>query len=236
MAKRTPINGAKYRNAPQALVDRILAKRLITADGCWLWTGDTSHDGYGDAKYRDHGKRPHVYVHRLIYMRLVADPGDLLELDHLCHDPDACKVPGSECPHRRCFNPAHLKVSTRDENNLRSGSISGINAAKDKCDKGHEFTEANTYIKPSNGSRSCRECHRLEAAVKRTEESSGERAGRLQAATVKRHALRSAEVRSCSICGAGILHRSRRSVYCETCAGDMSSVARALKKQVRAAA
>lgn len=63
MAQRTYVNGAKYRDAPLRVVHRVLAaKRETTAGGCWLWCGQTTHDGYGFTKYRMPGKRIAVPV------------------------------------------------------------------------------------------------------------------------------------------------------------------------------
>jgi hypothetical protein len=197
MANRTLINGAKYRDAPPRLVARVLARREITPEGCWLWP-QVQPDGYGHITYRDADRKTiHLTVHRLIYVHLVGDPGDTMVLDHMCHDPDVCKLK-SDCPHRRCCNPAHLNPCPSGDNALRSYSVSGVNALKTHCDHGHEFTPANTRIHP-DGSRVCRECKRLWAEAQRL-------------------AIRLAERRFCQECGASISHRNRRAIYCEPCA------------------
>lgn len=38
--------------------------------------------------------------------------------DHLCHDPEVCKL-GDKCPHRSCCNWRHLEPVTNRENVLR---------------------------------------------------------------------------------------------------------------------
>jgi hypothetical protein len=208
MSDRTPINSAKYRAAPQYLVDRILATREITPEGCWLWPGTTSHDGYGYVKYRHQGKRPGVYVHRLIYMRLIGDPGDMIELDHLCHRPAECKVPSDKCPHRRCVNPGHLDPVTPQQHGQRR--------LVPHCPLNHAYDEANTHI-GKDGGRHCRECHRLAMAAVRATWSDEERVARNAATLAKRLAVKLAEERFCNRCGERISHRSRRAVYCEQC-------------------
>jgi hypothetical protein len=216
MGNRTRINGAKYRAAPHRLVEQILARREVTPDGCWLWQGRTTHDGYGYVSYKVRGKRFHVYVHRLIYMRLVRDPGDMTELDHLCHDPETCTVPRDECPHRRCCNPDHLEPVTGAENVRRSGSRAAFNARKTHCPRDHPYDEANTRIS-ATGSRHCRACHREDAAATRAAESDEKKAARNAVSYAAFLAARASVPRVCRQCGASISHRSRRAVYCEQC-------------------
>lgn len=71
-------------------------------NGCWLWVGSKTHDGYGNLK---RGGRIYV-VHRYVY-ELVAGPiPEGLELDHLCFV-------------RNCVNPEHLEPVTGAENRRR---------------------------------------------------------------------------------------------------------------------
>ena len=211
------INGAKYRNAPPRVIKRVLAaEREITAGGCWLWLGDTSHDGYGEIKYRCDGKRPHVYVHRLVYIWQVdADLDDSLELDHTCHDPEVCTVPAKECPHRRCFNPDHLEPVTTAVNLSRSGAVSGVSTHRDRCSKGHLYTKANTRW--YKGTRQCRTCHRSWRAESYQRTGTGRDKARKAARTI---ALR--QGRTCEICGADISHRIRKAKYCEGCSAEVA--------------
>jgi hypothetical protein len=202
MAQRNVVNGAKYREAPPRVVERILAsEKEVTPEGCWLWCGQVSHDGYGFTNYRKDGRRPNVYVHRLVYMHFVGDPGDDTEVDHTCHDPQKCTVSRDQCPHRRCWNPAHLEAVAPGINLARSGAPSTANGAKTSCDRGHEFTPANTRRNP-NGSRSCRECCRINR----------------QARTAAEAAARPAQApRYCCKCGTCISGRRPAATYCEAC-------------------
>jgi hypothetical protein len=96
---------------------------------CWIWTGRT-HKGYaraGDGQ-----------ASRWMYQRMVGPIPEGLELDHLCETP-------------LCVNPEHLEPVTRLENMRRRY------ANYTHCKHGHEFTPANTYIRPS-GHRDCRAC------------------------------------------------------------------------------
>lgn len=124
---------------------------LDTRSGCWLWTGALRR-GYATywAKGRNEG------AHRFAYERLVEAIPDGQQIDHLCHDPVECTLSES-CPHRRCVNPRHLRASTARVNTLRGGNPAALHAQKTHCVHGHEFTEANTYHRPTGG-RACKAC------------------------------------------------------------------------------
>jgi hypothetical protein len=85
-----------------------------------------------------------------------------VQLDHVCHNSDRACQGGSTCPHRSCVNLAHLRKASCQENLLASRlTVTRKNADKTHCKSGHEFTEANTYIRKDNGSRMCRKCEAL---------------------------------------------------------------------------
>lgn len=69
-----------------------------------------------------------------------------LVIDHICND-------------KLCVNPSHLQQISYKENTLRGSSPIAINAVKTHCNKGHELSGANLYIKP-NGSRNCKMCRK----------------------------------------------------------------------------
>lgn len=74
---------------------------------------------------------------------------DGLDLDHLCRV-------------RACVRPSHLEPVTRAVNLARGSTEQwGWARTKDQCDKGHDFTEANTYRRPDRPThRGCRICRR----------------------------------------------------------------------------
>lgn len=131
------------------LRERLFTRLIIDPDtGCLLWTGGRNHKGYG---YIGVNGR-HARVHRLMYELFVGPIPDGMQLDHLCRV-------------RHCASPSHLEAVTCRENVLRGDSGfskggKGRNSGKTHCDSGHEFTEANTYINPGSGSRTCRICRR----------------------------------------------------------------------------
>jgi hypothetical protein len=193
------INGDKYRNAPARVVARALAReREVTPGGCWLWTGQVTRDGYGCITYgsRTDGKRVVLYVHRLVYMHFKGDPGDEMQVDHLCHDPDVCTA-RDDCPHRRCYNPAHLLAVTPAQNRSRCGRPRTRKPPRTCCDAGHEYTEANTRW--YKGVRVCKKCDSLRA-------------------TARIKAIRRANRKPCEDCGADMSDRPIRCIYCAECA------------------
>lgn len=157
--------GDRVRVVVRGTVEERLLARLVPADnGCLMWPESSSvnNQGYGLINV---GGGSHRLVHRVAYELWVAPLEGRKQVDHLCHDPKICTFIGADCPHRRCCNPAHLSLKTAKANNFRSGSPSGINARREECKNGHEFTLANTYIHPKRGTRHCRAC-----ALRRTDE------------------------------------------------------------------
>lgn len=120
------------------------------SDGCWNWRGATSPDGYGILLVA----RETVYMPRYSWELANGPMPSGLEPDHLCRN-------------HACVNPNHLEPVTHKENVLRGGSPAAINARKTHCIRGHEYTTENTYIIPSTGGRSCRECIAMHAASRR---------------------------------------------------------------------
>lgn len=115
---------------------------------CWLWTGAIhKNTGYGicaPAKDRTMG------VHVLAWELCVGDVFPGLSIDHLCRI-------------KSCVNPRHLEPVTQAEN-VRRGTAGEASTARSKaqtrCKRGHEFTEANTYMKTAgHAQRSCRACN-----------------------------------------------------------------------------
>jgi hypothetical protein len=213
------INGAKYREAPQRIVDRALARRLITSEGCWLYP-KRNRQGYGWIRYTENGVSYPVAVHRLIYTKYIGDPGDDKQLDHVCHNPDVC-TPGPSCPHRACFNPDHLEPVTAGVNGRRSGSRHGRNSRKTHCDYGHEFTPENTRV--YRGMRRCKKCGARREAARRAAMSPEEHAAYRAAL----NAAHKRKERFCRMCGTDISMRGTRAVYCAECSGPARRARRA---------
>lgn len=115
--------------------------------GCWIWQLGMFRTGYGSVW---NGERNTV-AHRVYYEDLIGPIPDGLTLDHLCRN-------------RACCNPGHLEPVTMRENVLRGDSITGRNARKTHCLRGHPFDEQNTRIMKGGG-RACRACDRERRAA-----------------------------------------------------------------------
>lgn len=114
--------------------------------GCWLWTGAIVA-GYGRIGVRSYQvDTAHVVSYELAYGPIPRGQG--LEVDHICRE-------------RSCVNPRHLRLGTREDNRLASGSLcpSKINQEKTHCKAGHEFTPENTHWFGNDRHRMCKKCN-----------------------------------------------------------------------------
>lgn len=125
----------------QPLWPRLLERRRIEGD-CWIYTGNTTPEGYGHISYENRVQP----VHRLAYESAVGPIPDELHLDHLCRRPS-------------CFNPQHLEPVTCRENLLRGDTAAARLSNRTHCDNGHPFDDDNTLIRADGGGRKCRRCH-----------------------------------------------------------------------------
>lgn len=145
------VNGHQARRVPfDYIVDE--------ATGCWIYQQGVGVWGYGAKRCPRRKKQTSAHV---VYWERENGPvPEGLVVDHMCHnaDPDC---PGGACMHRRCVNPAHLRAIPGGLNVIASGrGPVAANAVKTHCDHGHEFTPANTYLRPDRTGRQCRACKR----------------------------------------------------------------------------
>lgn len=132
---------------PKPVMDRLMARVIVTASGCWIYTGPLNHGGYGviSIGQRTDGRSIQRRAHRVAYEHLVGPIPDGLTLDHLCRTP-------------ACVNPSHLEPVTAAENIKRAA------ASITTCAQGHPYDASNT-IRRRDGRRRCRECNRVRVAL-----------------------------------------------------------------------
>lgn len=125
---------------------RLIRRRELSDDGCWIWLGSQTTQGYGSIWFQGGMRR----VHRVAYEAWIGPIPEGLVLDHLCR----VKI---------CFNPEHLEPVTIRENTTRGDLATGQrnnNGRKTHCPRGHAYEGDNLYLNP-NGARACRECQRI---------------------------------------------------------------------------
>lgn len=124
-------------------------------DECWPWTAMVSSDGYG--KFSSPTDQ---LAHRFGYTLANGPIPDGLVVDHTCHDPRICDL-GTQCPHRRCQNPAHMAAVEPLGNTAPIRRRTRADATH--CKWGHPFSEENTRVRV-RGTRRTRVCLTCEAA------------------------------------------------------------------------
>ncbi len=145
---------------PSDLEDQLRSKIRVDENGCWIWTAALDPRGYGRVSRKVDDKRLVKFSHRVVYQLLVGDPGEGLELDHLCRVPACC-------------NPTHLEPVTHAEN-VRRGASGEVQRARfaelQFCRRGHPLEGDNLYLTMQrNGrwiNRQCRACKALLAREK----------------------------------------------------------------------
>lgn len=132
---------ARERLTARPEVRRFVSKFRVS-DGCWLWEAATNK-GYGFF-WLDGGT---TSAHRVACATFDDPIPDGLVSHH-------------RCGNKSCVRPDHIARVTQWENLLKpDGGPARSNFVKTHCKHGHEFTEENTYVRPT-GTRECRTCRR----------------------------------------------------------------------------
>lgn len=131
-------------NSGKNLENRILAKIVIDARGCWIWQGYKDSRGYGSMMVADGTPMRCHTVSYFLKHGTIPEAGR--HLDHFVCDATAC------------CNPDHVRDVAARENILRGESLVAVQLSKTHCPKGHPYDEENTCH--SGGGRICRTCSR----------------------------------------------------------------------------
>lgn len=135
--------------------ENLLRRMAPQPDGCIYFTGQITKEGYGRLRVRG----TMTLAHRASYEHFVGPIPEGMVLDHECHNRSDCKEVDDACLHRRCVNPQHVAPKTQRENTHASpNTVNGPLSERTHCIRGHEFTEANTYVSPTRAGRVCRAC------------------------------------------------------------------------------
>ena len=144
------------------LTDRLALHSVRSDQGCLLWTGAVTRDGYGTMRVLDGQARRAMPAHVVAFEVAHGPVPPGLDVGHLCHDADR-SCPGGPCLHRRCIDLEHIAAQTRSENN-RGGRLGDAIRARaaliTECVNGHPYDEWNTYARPDRIGRGCRTCRR----------------------------------------------------------------------------
>lgn len=120
---------------------------MLNVNGCWLWTGTVTDQGYGCLSIG--GKK--IRAHRLAYRLCVGYIPAPLTVDHKCNI-------------RLCVNPSHMEIKTASENASRAWKINPNHGGKGcpkktHCRRGHPYQEAHRIPSPSGGWKNwCKTC------------------------------------------------------------------------------
>lgn len=131
-------------------IETIMARCTRNENGCLVWPGSKTLNGYGEASIN--GRRGRV--HRLVYEHF---HGPIPDGYDVCHS----------CDTRACIEPSHLWAGSRKENMedcVKKGRHDSLR--RTHCPRGHEYTPENTRWKKPNkwrpaGARECVTCNRL---------------------------------------------------------------------------
>ncbi len=137
----------------KSLLERLMTRIVVDDNGCWVWQGSITTEGYGQIR----GGGRMLRTHRASYEEWVGPIPEGLQIDHLCRV-------------RACCNPVHLEpVSAKINAERGEGGLATavLQRAKTHCPQGHPYLGDNLYIHPVKGSRACKTCRQASSLLSR---------------------------------------------------------------------
>jgi hypothetical protein len=145
---------SKFKGCPHVTdaeyLARLKAKCRPVESGCWEWIGSLRlPSGYAWTSYRGKPVPAHRLMHTLV-------KGPVPEEKDCCHS----------CDNRKCINPDHLWVGSRQENLLDASSKGRVHCQqKTHCPQGHAYAEHGVREGKVQW-RKCRICNRARQRIK----------------------------------------------------------------------
>lgn len=127
-------------------LDKFIRLTRIDENGCLIWVGHTTRDGYPRVTYKGRSR----FVHRLGWTMARGPIPTGMVLCHSCDNPS-------------CVNIDHLRVGTQNDNvqdMVSKGRHYRIHKTLGVCRRGHAMTDENTYTKKC-GYTYCRTCIKI---------------------------------------------------------------------------
>jgi hypothetical protein len=130
------------------VIDRLLDLCSESEDGCWIYSGRLTPQGYVRVKIGSRG----TYGHRITWEHFIGEWPEGLTFDHLCRQ-------------KACLNPWHGDPVPGVVNSRRApGNIGVMNAAKTHCPEGHPLSGDNLRFATRGSGRVCRTCRMASSA------------------------------------------------------------------------
>lgn len=128
---------------------------LAELGGCIFGKPSIGSQGYVKTNWR--GKP--ISMHRKVFIQTYGEIPDNMVVDHICHNVAVangmCLSSKSQCIHRSCINPEHLRLLTKTEN--QNAGLNGF-GSRTHCKNGHELTENNIGVRKTQNY--CKTCFR----------------------------------------------------------------------------
>jgi hypothetical protein len=104
------------------------SRHTVAADGCWVTTyALNASTGYATISWQHEGRTRSTTVHRASFTHSNGPIPDGMVVDHMCHN-------------RLCVNPAHLRLLTLLQNNIRRNNSGAHDFPLDTCQRGHPLS------------------------------------------------------------------------------------------------